>query len=508
MSVAEAVARLQSSAEVEWAEPNLRWRLIQPVPGGVSGAGGSVPSRSASARASAAAPDDPLFPRLYGLERIGAPEAWEYTRGSNTVVLCVFDTGVDYTHPDLAANMWRNPEEIPGNRVDDDRNGFVDDIHGINVVSGTGDPMDLGGHGTHVAGTIGAVANNELGVSGVNWHVQILAVRVAREYDSAFTGDIVRGLDYLVALKRRGVNLVAVNHSWGGPFPSRALSQAFQRLSAADVINVCAAANDRDDHRLSSKFPNEYNYPGIIQVAATDRDDHLAVFTDFGIHTVDVAAPGVWIWSTLPGNRYAAWTGTSMATPHVTGAIGLLYSVRPDLTPEQARLLLMHTVDPLPPFDRDRVLSGGRINVARAVQWLIEGKPLPTSFTRPEVPPLAFTRVSRSPDGYDSSDASSAPSLSYDGRWLAFCSSATNLVSGDTTLSADIFLCDRQAGTTVRVTQTTAGLGADGASSAPQVSGDGRFVAFATSSHNLVDGDENSQCDILSGIGKSALSIG
>ena len=494
-TVAEAVAQLQLSEDVEFAEPNFQYPLIRPV----RFEAGSAPP-SGSSRVSPAAvtdPNDPLFPRLYGMEKIGVSQAWEHTRGSNTVVVAVFDSGIDYTHPDLAANMWHNPGEIPGNRIDDDKNGYVDDVHGANIVTGSGDPMDPNGHGTHVAGTIGAVANNGLGVAGVNQNVQLLAVRIARDYDGAFVADLVRALDYLTALKKRGVNLVAVNHSWGGIWPSRPIVDAMVRLSAEGVIHVCAAGNGRTDHSAFPTFPNEYNRPGILSVAATDAWDHLAGFTDFSIHSVDVASPGVFIWSTLPGNRYAAWAGTSMAAPHVTGAVGLLYSLRPDLTAEQAKFLLMNTVDPLPEFDRDRVRSGGRINVGRAVQWLVEGKPLPTSFSRPETPKLAMNLVSRRADGFDANEASSAPSLSADGRFVAFVSRASNLVPSDTNGFADIFLRDQQEGTVTLVSRTTEGRQADGVSSLPVVSGDGQWVAFVTAARSLVPEDTTNLKDIL-----------
>lgn len=492
-SMTEALAQLELSADVEYAEPNLRYALLQPARNG----GGSAAEAARRVTPASAEPDDPLFPRLYGLRNIGVPQAWQHTPGSNTVVIAVFDTGIDYTHPDLAANMWRNPGEIPGNRIDDDKNGFVDDVFGANVVNNSGDPMDRHGHGTHVAGTIGAVGHNGLGLIGVNQNVQLLAVRVARDYDGAFVGDMVRGLDYLTALKKRGVNLVAVNHSWGGIWPNRALIEALGRLSAAGVVNAMAAGNSREDHTIVPKFPNEYNLPGIITTSAADLEDHLSDFSDFGIHTVDVASPGVFIWSTLPGNRYAAWSGTSMATPHLTGSVGLLYSVRPDLTPEQVKYLLMNTVDPLPEFDRGRVRSGGRINVGRAVQWLVEGKPLPTTFTRPEIPALTVTSVSRTPAGFDANEASSAPALSRDGRFVTFVSRASNLVPDDTNSLADVFLRDRQDGSVTRVSQTPEGRHADGVSSLPSISGDGHWVAFATVARSLVPGDTANFKDIV-----------
>ena len=232
-------------------------------------------------------------------------------------------------------------------------------------------------------------------------------------------------------------------------------------------------------------------------MAATDRNDHLSSFTDFGIHTVDVAAPGVGIWSTLPGNRFGPFSGTSMATPHVAGAVGLLYAIRPDLTAEQAKHLLMATADPLPAFDRDRVLSGGRINVGRAVQWLVDGNPLPGAFMRAGLPSLRTTVISQTPGGFQSNGASQTPGVSDDGRFVAFLSRATNLVAGDTTQIMDVLLRDRQTGTTVRVSQTADGTGASADCSAPAISGDGSVVVFTTSAANLVAGDSGSTMDVI-----------
>ncbi len=494
ISVPDAVLAASQQPEVEYAEPNTRYSIPRPL-------GASAPSPSVRNARPQGDPgpttgptSDPLSGRMYDLERIGALEAWKHTKGSNTVVIATLDTGIDYTHPDLAANVWVNPDEIPGNRIDDDRNGFVDDIHGINIANNSGDPIDVTGHGTHVAGTIGAIPDNGIGIAGINWNVRIVSVRVSRESDGAFTGDLVRGLDYITALKKRGVNIVACNHSWGGAWPNRAISDAFARLAATGVINVCAAGNQRSDHQSNQFFPNEYNYPGMIRVAASEQFDHLASFSDFGGHTVDLAAPGQDIWSTLPGGAYAAWGGTSMATPHVTGALGLLFSIKPDLTQEQARRLLVHSVDPLPGYERSRIRSGGRLNVGRAVQWLVDGKPIPSEMP-PAPTPLTIEPISRTPDGFASSSSSSSPSISDDGRFIAFVSNSTNIVAIDTNRLADVFLRDRLTQSTLLVTQSPTEP-ANGASSTPAISGDGTTVALATTARNLVSDDSNLLRDV------------
>lgn len=496
LSVEAALALVKQKAEVESAEPNLFYRFPDPV-SEVSGNRPPAGPVAETGEASDSAPNDPLYSRLWGLDRIGAPEAWKLTKGSREVVVAVFDTGVDYTHPDLAPNMWHNPGEIPGNRLDDDRNGFRDDVHGVNVVSGSGDPMDRHGHGTHVAGTIGAVGSNALGVVGVNWNVKILAVKVAREYDGAFTGDLVRGLDYLTALKKRGVNLVAVNHSWGGPYPSEALSQAFARLAAAGVVNVAAAGNRRLDTVVENDFPSNYNFPGMIAVAAIDPGGHLADFTSFGGQVVDVAAPGVFVWSTLPGGRYGAWAGTSMATPHVTGAVGLLYALRPDLSPEQVRHVLRATVDRLPAFDRDRVASGGRINVARAAQWLVDQVPLPNGIEPAFVPRWRMNLESQSPGGFQADGESTEARVSEDGRFVVFLSDASNLVDGEDGRFTDVFVRDWDFQRTVRVSRTPEGASPRLPCSSPAISGDGSVVAFITAAGNLIPDETGSNLDVI-----------
>src|SRR5213075_330256 len=238
-------------------------------------------------------PDDPSFSSQWGLNQntsaasIHATAAWNLTFGSRNIVTAVLDTGVDYTHPDLAANVWTNPGEIPGNNIDDDQNGYIDDVHGINTLNHTGDVRDDDGHGTHVAGTIGAVGNNGLGVVGVNWQVKLVSVKIFSADDSAGTAGAVEGYEYLLGLKRRGVNIRVVNNSWGGPVPSQALYEAMCAAEEAGMLSVCAAGNSSHNADDRPDFPASLDCASLISVAASTSDDEPASFSNYGSLTVD-----------------------------------------------------------------------------------------------------------------------------------------------------------------------------------------------------------------------------
>lgn len=279
-------------------------------------------------------PNDTNFPDLWGLHNTGqaggtpdadidAPQAWDLTTGSSTVVVAVIDTGIDYTHPDLAANMLQL-ETNCSDGVDNDGNGFVDDCFGIDTLNGDSDPMDDNEHGTHVAGTIGAVGNNNQGVVGVNWTVRLLACKFLGADGSGSTSGAIDCLDYLEMMKDRGVNLVATNNSWGGGGSSLALRDAIDSHRLDEILFIAAAGNESTDNDLAPHFPSNYYLPNIISVAATTRQDARASFSNFGRQTVHLGAPGQDIKSTTPGNTYSIFSGTSMATPHVTGVAALL----------------------------------------------------------------------------------------------------------------------------------------------------------------------------------------
>ncbi len=335
-------------------------------------------------RVAATFPNDPRFPELWGMHNTGAsggvadadidaPEAWDMFRGSSNVVVAVIDTGVDYTHPDLAANMWVNPGEIPNNGIDDDGNGWIDDVYGIDPFNQDADPMDDHGHGTHVSGTLGAVGNNGIGVVGVNWNVKIMALKFHGPNFGSLSAAI-QAIDYMTRMKTQyGVNIVASNNSWGGWPYSQALYDAIRASNDAGIMFVVAAGNGGgdgigDDNDRMPVYPASYDLPGIIAVAATDRRDRLASFSNYGRTSVDLAAPGVEVLSTVPpslyGVAYEAWDGTSMAAPHVTGAVALGMAFEPSASLAEIKQLLLSSVDVLPDL-QNRTVSGGRLNVGR-----------------------------------------------------------------------------------------------------------------------------------------------
>ena len=320
-------------------------------------------------------PNDPLFTRQWGMYNqavpgadISAPEAWSQTTGSDEIVIAVIDTGVDYTHPDLAANMWVNTGEIPDNLIDDDGNGYVDDYRGWNFSSfdtllglPANDPMDYNGHGTHCAGVIGAVGNNSAGVVGVNWSVKIMPISFLGYFGMGFTSDAILALEYAW---QNGARIS--NNSWGGGAYSQALRDAIEVAGLNGHLFVAAAGNSGTDNDLVPHYPSSYDLPYVVAVAATDSHDLLADFSCYGEQSVDLAAPGVNILSTFPGSQYVNLDGTSMATPFVSGAAALLLSRNATLDPLGIKRVLLQGVDRLDVLD-GKVASGGRLNLARVV---------------------------------------------------------------------------------------------------------------------------------------------
>jgi subtilisin family serine protease len=297
-------------------------------------------------------PNDPSFSSLWAMHNtgqtggtpgadIGAVSAWNTTTGSHSVVVAVIDTGVDYTHPDLAANIFTNALDCNTDGVDNDGDGYVDDCHGIDTVNGDSDPMDDNDHGTHVAGTIGAVGNNAAGVAGVSWSVTILPCKFLDASGSGSTAGAIACLDYVAAVKDHGVNVVATNNSWGGGLYSQALKDAIQAHQQRGILFVAAAGNSGYDNDSLQTYPCTYDLSNILCVAATDASDGRAYFSNYGSTTVHLGAPGVGILSTTRGGTYKTFDGTSMATPHVTGTVALLYAQAPGRDWRQVKNLVM-----------------------------------------------------------------------------------------------------------------------------------------------------------------------
>ena len=282
-----------------------------------------------------ALPNDTQFGTLWGMSAdrgIDAPGAWDVTTGSNSIVVAVIDTGADYTHPDLADNIWTNPGEIPGNGIDDDSDGYIDDVHGINAFSHNGNPMDDNGHGSHVSGTIGGTGNNNRGIAGVNWQVKIMPLKFLSSNGSGSLAGAIEAINYMVMMKNRGINIRVVNNSWGGGGFSQALYDAIKHARDAGIVFAAAAGNEGNDNDAQPSYPASYDLDNIVSVAAVDSNKNMASFSNYGASQVDIAAPGVSIISTVPGNMYQSFSGTSMATPHVAGAVALLAASEPNLS--------------------------------------------------------------------------------------------------------------------------------------------------------------------------------
>jgi len=325
-------------------------------------------------------PDDARFDELWGLHNTGqtggtndadidAVEAWDISVGSRDVIVAVIDTGVDHAHPDLTQNMWINPNEIPNDGIDNDNNGYIDDVHGINAITDSGDPMDDQGHGTHVAGTIGALGNDGNGVVGVNHQVSIIGCKFLSASGSGVASDAIKCVDYLVGLKNAGVDVRISNNSWGGGGYSQAMADALTSSEEAGILFVAAAGNSAVDNDTSPHYPSSYELDSVLAVASTTHTDSMSSFSQWGLTSVDIGAPGSAILSTVPGGGYSSFSGTSMASPHVAGAAALALSVDPSLSTTELKALLMETGDANADLD-GKVVSGKRLNIANALEQI------------------------------------------------------------------------------------------------------------------------------------------
>ncbi len=374
VSTEEALAKMAEDPSIEYAVPNTIYHLdkqetdakIVDLPKqDVKGAQGD--------------PNDPSFPKQWDFKNVGQDggtpgadmnisDAWKVTTGAPNgqgPLIAVIDTGVDFEHPDLAANIYTNTGEIPNNGIDDDGNGYVDDYHGWNAHLQNGDSMDRQGHGTHVAGTIGAVGNNGQGVTGVNWEASILPVKIFSDDGGADAASIIRGINYANDMGAR-----LTSNSWGGGPYNPAVHEAFKEYSSG--LHMMSAGNSGTNNDVYAHFPSDYELPNNIAVAATDRNDQLASFSCYGEKNVDIAAPGHEILSTYPNGQYAVLSGTSMATPHVTGAAGLLLAMDPQMSNEELMTRLMEGGDKLESLD-GKVASGARLNIGQAMEYDYQG---------------------------------------------------------------------------------------------------------------------------------------
>jgi len=355
MGTEAAIERLRGMPEVEYAEPNWIYQHY-------------------------ATSNDPYFTdgKLWGMSAggntfgSGAATAWTNNKlGSNTVYIGIIDEGYMYTHEDIAANAGVNPGETAGDGFDNDGNGLVDDVYGwdfdgnnSSVFDGTGDD-----HGTHVAGTIGGVGGNDKGVAGVVWNVKMLGAKFLGN-NGGTTANAIKAVDYFTNLKKKGLNIVATNNSWGGGGFSQGLKDAIDRAGAAGILFIAAAGNSGTNNDRKASYPSGYTSENIIAVASITSTGSLSGFSQFGVKTVDIGAPGSGVWSTVPvstngviGSGYANYNGTSMATPHVTGAVALYASINTNATAAQIKAAILGQATATPSLNK-KVLTGGRLNVS------------------------------------------------------------------------------------------------------------------------------------------------
>ncbi len=353
---------------VAYAEPNFQIRLDDPIQK-------EILTDGVFREPTAAHPNDPQFADQWALNNLGqdggkqradidALQAWTKTKGSSDVVVAVLDTGVDFTHVDLRENMWFRPENVPA--YADAELGTFNDINGFNGTDKIADPMDDNGHGTHCAGIIGAEGDNGEGVAGINWHVKIMPLKFLGRSGGGSVDDAIEAINYAIDRKKHGVNLRIISASWGSTSRSQALEDTIRAAGDAGILFVAAAGNDGSNNDSRPHYPSNYDLPNVISIAALDRNDQLAGFSNFGVKTVHVAAPGKEILSTWLNDDYREASGTSMATPYVSGVAALIVANEPKISMEKLRERLLKSVDKIASLD-GKVSSGGRICAAKAL---------------------------------------------------------------------------------------------------------------------------------------------
>ena len=344
LAVPEAVEAMIASGMVEYAEPNYIYTRV-------------------------ATSDDPYVTdgNLWGMTGafgIGAATAWQNDKTDcSSVYVGIIDEGVNFAHADLAANAGTSPRETE-NDADDDGNGYIDDVYGWDFVNNDKTVYDGGTedkHGTHVAGTIGGVGGNGIGVAGVCWKGKLLSAKFLGP-NGGYTSDAVKAVDYFTDLKNRGLNIVATNNSWGGGGYSQALYDALQRANVKGILFVAAAGNNAANNDRKAFYPSKYNNANVIAVASITSTGVLSWFSNYGATTVDIGAPGSSIVSTLPGDSYGSYSGTSMAAPHVTGAIALYKALNPSATAAETKAAILAAAIQTPSL-AGKVVTGGRLSV-------------------------------------------------------------------------------------------------------------------------------------------------
>lgn len=377
----QAVAQLQSDPAVAYAEPNWVYTHERKPGGGKPGGGGGTTTLDYFSDGSlwGMYGDTSSPSNEYGSQ---AAEAWaNHTTGAKSVYVGVIDEGIQFTHPDLAGQVWTNPVDSSFNGVDEDGNGYVDDVHGWDFANNDNSIYDggtrgsLDNHGTHVSGTIGArnedtlndvpvSGGTQVGVVGVNQHVTLISGKFLGR-NGGTLANAVEAVDYFTDLKTRpnGPNIVATNNSWGGGGFSQALLDAIVRANAANILFVAAAGNSGTDNDTTPSYPSSYDVDNVIAVAAIDSSGNLASFSQYGATSVDLGAPGVGIWSTTAGNKYSSYSGTSMATPHVTGAAALYAAAHPGSDAAAIKAAILSSAV-LTDSLAGKTVTGGRLDVS------------------------------------------------------------------------------------------------------------------------------------------------
>ncbi len=364
-TVEQAIDALSHNKNVEYAEPNYILRVPENEDDPGEAQGGNPASPAAGKR-----PND-LHKELWGLENKGqtggkpgvdidAANAWTISTGKREggPLIAVVDTGIDYNHPDLKNNIWTNPGEIAGDGKDNDGNGYIDDVHGYDFYGKKGDPMDNHSHGTHCAGTIGAEGNNGQGITGVAWNAKIMGLK----FMDTGGGTTAGAIDAINYATKMGVDIAS--NSWGGGGFSQALKDA---ISGFPGLFIAAAGNSTVDNDAKPHYPSSYNLPNMIAVASTDANDKLSTFSNYGKKSVDIAAPGSRIFSTIPGGGFALKSGTSMATPHVSGVAALIMSKYPELSIADVKEAILQGGDDVAEL-KDKVATGKRLNAYKSLQ--------------------------------------------------------------------------------------------------------------------------------------------
>ena len=362
-----------SNPDLEYAEPNYILRIVG--------------QRSGEAEK---LPNDTDFGLLWGMKNTGqkepgngvdgkagadisATKAWAITTGNRAISVAVIDTGVDYTHQELKDNIFVNTAEIAGNGIDDDANGFIDDIHGWNFAGvSTNDPMDDNEHGTHCSGTIGAKGDDGNKIAGVTWETRILPIKFLTGGGSGTLDDAVKSIHYATKMK---VNIMS--NSWGGGGFSQAMFDAIKEAKDAGILFIAAAGNDGQNSDTSPHYPAGYQVENVMAIAASTNLDTLASFSTYGKRTVHLAAPGHKIYSSVPKNGYDTFSGTSMATPHVSGAAALLWGTNTSMSFAEVKERLMKSRVFIPSLTR-KVASSGRLNIYNAIMGVYPPSPEPS----------------------------------------------------------------------------------------------------------------------------------